>query len=99
MNRFGDYRVIRPTFHGMFTLPEPTDVLVKYQGGQREVINGVTRAYITNDGRLTLMRGRNAVGRVGLLSAGKKHRKGKVENTFNAEGQTYSVLLETGSIF
>lgn len=99
MNNFGDYRVIRPTEHGMFTLAEPTDVLVKWEGGQREVINGVTRAYITNDGRLTLMRGRKAVGRVAYIEATKKHRKGQVEDTYNDNGQTYSLLLEVRAIF
>lgn len=99
MNPYGDFRLIQPRQHGMATLPEATDVLIQWDGGQREVINGVTRAYVTEDGRVTLMRGNHAAARLALVSPSKKHRKGRMEATYGSNGQTHTLLSEFRHIF
>ena len=101
MDTYGNYRLIRPRSHGYFSLSDPTDVLVLWEGGEREVINGVTRAYITEDGRLTLMAGRKALAKVSLINTHKRYRAGRMESFYISGGgvQTYSILQEVRAMF
>ena len=83
-DKHGQYNVVEPRSHGRFSTP-PTDVLVKWHGGQRTLVEGVTHGYVTGDGRLTLMSGRKAT-RISLSGFSKKYRKGRIEYTFDQYG-------------
>lgn len=100
-DNLGAFNVIRAAEYGIITLPEPVSVSVQWEGGEREFFNGVTRAYVSNNGSLTLMGAHGkAVGRVALLNQTRTHkRKGRVVSTMNAQGGLYTLLLEVSQVF
>lgn len=96
-NRSGSVKVIRPIAHALINT-DSVDVLVQWEGGEREVINSVTHAYVTQDGRVTFMAGRKAT-RLSLREAHKRYRKGRVEYVLNEYGgmdfHAFNVLGQT----
>lgn len=95
-NRYGSVNVIAPISHALVNT-DPVDVLVQWAGGEREVINNVTHAYVTQDGRVTFMSGRKAT-RLSLTGTHKRYRAGFVEYCLNAQGgmdfHAFNVLSE-----
>jgi hypothetical protein len=99
MNPYGDLRVINAAEYGMVTLPQAMGVVVQWQGGAYEAFNDVTRAYVTNDGRVTLMAGNTAVCRLSLGQAHKRHRKARVVSTFVDAVAQHTILSEMRHLF
>lgn len=97
MESIGTFTLVRAAEYGILHNPEPLAVMVQWEGGEREIFNNVTRAYVSESGSLTLMglHGK-AVGRVALINQTRTHkRKGRIVQTFDTKGERYSVLLET----
>ena len=101
MENIGGFRLVRAADYGILYNPEPLAVMVQWDGGEREVFNNVTRAYVSESGSLTLMgvHGK-AVGRVALINQTRTHkRKGKVVATFDKDGERYTALLECAKVY
>lgn len=96
-NRSGSVTIINPISHALINT-DPVDVLVQWEGGEREVINNVTHAYVTHDARVTFMSGRKAT-RLSLGESRKRYRKGSVEYVLNEYGgmdfHAFNALGET----
>lgn len=99
LHPYGDLRTINAAEYGMVTLPQAMGVVVQWEGGAYEAFNNVTRAYITNDGRVTLMAGNKAVGRLSLGQAHKRHRKAQVVSTFVGTVAHHTILSEMRNLF
>lgn len=83
-NRTGSVNVITPRSHALINT-DPVDVLVQWKGGERQVINNVTHAYLTTDGRVTFMSGRKAT-RMSIVGSHRGYRAGSVEYCLNDLG-------------
>ena len=100
MNPYGDLRTIHAAEYGMVTLPQTMGVVVQWEGGAYEAFNNVTRAYVTNDGRVTLMNSAGkAVCRLSLGQAQKRHRKAQVVSTFVGTVAHHTILSEMRHLF